>query len=435
MSGRNSDDYEKEGREWLLRNEADTALRVFRDGLAQFPGDRELLLGTAMAHIDLGDFVRAIEIVKPLLQSHPQWGDALQAMAEAHLRMGKTRRAVEFIEQATGDHERDAEFVNSLGLLLFRHGLCREAAECHRKAVERDPRFGPAYMGLGVCRHKLGDVPGAIDAIQKAVSVSPGYFEALCYLGHLLYDLRKKSEARLAWFQIPIEHLWDERAIARILPLCPGPENIERRKALRARQKELARRPAASKKGDAVAAMKKLGERMDQASLARNSEPGGGSWCCLPSLLAAPTLKLGIKLGELGGKMFERPLDTERSNLRLVRFDRSRAERYMLLLSDFLDQYPWACPKNAGIDFRDSAGSEAHRRQRDVQVFEWADVSTLLLHGKVLVAETRRRLDRKIQPTVAIVTLREAMERLKAHVPEKSIHWKAWVELRAALEP
>ena len=30
--------------------------------------------------------------------------------------------------------------------------------------------------------------------------------------------------------------------------------------------------------------------------------------------------------------MFERPLDTERSNLRLVRFDRSRAERYMLLL-------------------------------------------------------------------------------------------------------
>ncbi len=163
---RNSDDYEKEAREWLMRGDPDTALRVFRDGLSQFPGNIELLLGCGMAHIALGNFVQAVEILEPLRSKHPKWGDVLQGLAEAYFKMGRKKNALGAIEHATGEHETDPVFINSLAIMLFEQGFFKEAAACHMRAFKRDYRYAPAYMGIGVCKHKMGDIPGAVHALR-----------------------------------------------------------------------------------------------------------------------------------------------------------------------------------------------------------------------------------------------------------------------------
>lgn len=454
MTDSDSSNFEEEGRGHLLRGEAEKALAVFKKGLAKFPGDRDLFLGSAMAHIDLGNYILAIEIAEALIKENPTWGDALQALAEACLCQGKNARALECVEQATGPHEKDAAFIYTLGVLLFRHGHFQQAHECHRRALARDLMFAPAYLGLGVCRHKLGDVPAAIDAIHRAVEASPDYCEAWNYLGHLLFDTKKKSEARLAWGKIPVEKLMDANTVKRLIPLIPGPENVEIRKALRARLKQLeAVAPETDRKGVA-GAMEALGERMDQASRAKAPEGGIILWRGIPTILDGPTCELGFKLGGILGKMFAEPKDSSDPHPRMNRFDRVRAERFLLLLGDYLDQYPWVPPYNAEETLRglrenyaegqfetrpDSAlakkGEVEVQRLADLKFCELADVHGLLVYAKAVVLETRKRVDKKIQPAVAYVTLRESLERVKGHLPTKSPYWQAWIELRAALEP
>ncbi len=213
-------------------------------------------------------------------------------------------------------------------------------------------------------------------------------------------------------------------------------------------------RAAAPKTEDHTAVVEKLNKRMDQASLARTPEGPASFWCGALTLLDQPASELGWEAGNLLGKMFAVPQNHERPHPRLLRFDRVRAERFMLVLADFLDQYPWAYPHLAGRalghsrEERSSSTSLAEknslsstsrspRRSREgaIELFKWADVLLLLIYGKAVVIETRRRLDTKIKPAVAILTLREALERLKPNVPLKTVYWQAWMELRAALEP
>lgn len=452
MRNESNMDYGDEGRKVLFDGDAERALAIFKEGLAEHPGDLDLLLGTAMAHIDLGNYVRAIEVAESLVEARPTWGDALQALADACLKMGRKKRAFECILQATGIHECDAEFINTLALLLARHHLYREAAACHAKALERGPSFAPALLGLGVCRHKLGDPSGAIEAIQRAVEAAPDYFEAWCFLGHLFHDNRRKPEAKAAWGRIPIEAIQDSSMIKRLVLLCPGPENATTRKALRARLKQLEGVAPKPSKGAVAEQVERLEVKMDQDSLARAPHSGFGIWGGLLTILG-PCGNIGLELNHLVGKMYAKPVDPEKSPPRLLRFDRVRAEKYLLLLADFLSDYPWSPPYNAGNAFRgareETLGSELGsepenspatetdpeiRRRANLTLFKWADVLPLLVYGRSIVLETRRRVDKRIFPTVAVVALREALERLKPNVPSDSPYWKAWLELRATLE-
>lgn len=461
---KNSDDYEKEARGLLNRGEADTALKVLRDGLVLFPGDRELLLCVAMAQISLGNFVPAVQVLEPLRAKHPTWGDVLQGLTEAYLAMGRKKQAVEVAMDAVGAHEQDAEFVHGIGVMLYESGLFREAAACHKRALELNHSFAPSYLAYGVCAHKLGDTATAIDAVEKAVRHASDFWEAASYLGNLYYDAKRKSDAQKVWNGIPVDKLWDTVALKRLLTLSAGPEWVDKRKALRAQQKALEKAHAAEPKPEkAEAVMKKLDERMGQASLARHPRGEGRYWGGLLTLIDQPTSEVGAELCDLLSRMGTSSIDLKkRQHPSIPRLDRMLAETFLTRLADFLDLFPWFYPYNAaqqGIivepgeaatSLYDEPSAEkpvrlaeniaelpvGERRRRGLMtIFEDTDVARLMLYGKAVVVESRKRIGKKVFPHVAIVKLREAAERLKPNVPLKTEHYEAWLELRAVLEP
>ena len=55
MSIQSSGDYEERGLRLLHAGRAEEALTVFEEGERRFPGDAELLMGTAMARLRMGD--------------------------------------------------------------------------------------------------------------------------------------------------------------------------------------------------------------------------------------------------------------------------------------------------------------------------------------------------------------------------------------------
>lgn len=461
---RNSDAFEKEAIGLLNRGEAETALRVLRDGLALYPGDKDLLLGVAMAQIALGNYVPAVRVLESLRAQHPTWGDVLQGLVEAYLAMNRKKQAVEAATQAIGPHEKDSEFCHVVGGMLFEHDLYREAAACHKRALELNRGFAPAYLAYGVCAHKLGDRSAAIDAVEKAVRHAPDFWEAASFLGNIFYDSKRRADAQRVWNSIPVDKLRDPVTLKRLILLCAGPQWAEKRKALRAQQKAVEKvRSTAPRLEKAGAVLEKLDERMDLASLARHPRGEGGYWNGMLTLVDRPAGKLGLQLNELLSRMAAAKLDLKkRTHPSIQRLDRKLTESFLVGLADFLDEFPWLYAYNAaqqGIirepgkkteSLYDSSSSEepvrlagdladltpGERRRRGLaNIFGWADVARLMFYGKAVLIESRKRIGKDVFPHAAVVKLREAVERLKADVPLKTEFYEAWVELRAALEP
>lgn len=425
---KNSDEFEREAIGLINRGEADTALRVLRDGLALFPGDKDLLLGLAMANIALGNYVPAVQVLEPLRAQHPTWADPLQGLVESYLAMGRIKLAVEIAMQAIGPHEQDAEFIHGIGVMLYENDLYREARRCYQRAFELNPRYAVAFLGAAVCTHKLGDVDTAIRSVKEALRINPSYWEAASYLGHLLYDSKRRGEARQVWSAIPETKFQDPIALKRLLPLLKGPQWAEKRQSLRAQQKALEKvRLAEPKPEKAEALLVKLDERMEQASLARHPHGAGAGWGGMPTALESNVNKTGFALGKILSRVFERRADFTRGEApRIARLDKNLTETYLNGLSEYLDAYPWLFSEaNIGQDTSEGI----------LKVYELADTVALMLYAKHIVVAARKKLTKEVFPAVAIVRLREAMERLKPHVPLRTHVYEAWLELRAVLEP
>ncbi len=442
---KSSDEFEREAIALINRGEADTALRVLRDGLALFPGDKDLLLGVAMAHLALGNFVPAVQVLEPLRAAHPQWGDVHQGLVEAFLAMGRKKQAVEIAMEAIGPHEEDAEFVHGIGVMLYEHDLLREARQCYKRAFELNPQYAVAFLGAGVCTHRLGDVDTAIRCVNEALRINPSYWEAASYLGNLLHDSKRREEARQVWSGIPENKFQDPIALKRLLALLTGPQWAEKRKALRAQQKALERaRQAEPKPEKAEALMVKLDERMEQASLARRPAGEGAGWGGMPTALNEKATEIGFALGRILSRVFERRADFTRGEIpHIVRLDKNLTETYLNGLAEYADAFPWLFDaENNGAQFglgpesaRTASLSPEERRKGILKVYELADTVALMLYAKHIIVAARKKLAKGVLPQVAIVRLREAMERLKPHVPLRTHVYEAWLELRAVLEP
>lgn len=441
---RNSDEFEREAIGLINRGEADTALRVLRDGLALFPGDKDLLLGVAMAQIALGNFVPAVEVLEPLRAQHPTWGDVLQGLIEAYLSMGRKKQAVEIAKQAIGLHESDAEYVYGIGVMLYEHDLHREARVCYQRAFELNPQYAVAFLAAGVCTHKLGDIDTAIRSVKEALRINPSYWEAANYLGHIFHDSKRRAEARLVWDSIPVDKFQDLVALKRLLTLCVGPQWAEKRKALRTQQKALEKaREAEPKPEKTEALMVKLDERMDQASLALRPQGEGCLWGGMPTALQSSVNEAGFSLGRILSRVFEKRVNFAKGEVpRIARLDKNLAETYLNGLAEYLDAYPWLFD---GVDVgQGGSGSEPgstsalfdeKRRNGILKIYEYADTAALMLYAKHIVVAARKKLAKEVFPQVAVVRLREAMERLKPHVPLKTHVYETWLELRGVLEP
>ncbi|HVE12733.1 MAG TPA: tetratricopeptide repeat protein [Elusimicrobiota bacterium] len=410
-----SDEYDKQGQEHYQNGEYEAALNAFREGLARFPRDPDLVLGVAMAHIQLGDYIQACELLEGLRRRSQGWPDVLQGLAECYLCLGQKSKAMSCVEEALGV-QKDAEFLTALAVILYRHNQFKEAARCYRRGADVDPGHAPAHLGYGVCCHRTGNPGAAVEALRRAISADPSYWEAYSYLGNLLYDLRKRGESKELLGKIPVDKLWDPMAIDRLLKLYAGKEDREKKRLVEIRRREVERILQQSRERGLL---DELSEKLDRQVLKRPDPEEGAFWKGRTGAGA----RAGAELEEALARIFDAPCAFDDGRRpKIVHFDKALCEGYLAGLTRFMaDQQ------------RGLAARKARRKEDRKKLVETADAASLLFYGAEIIREMHKRFKQPIIDKSLIGKLANALKRYKIIASASPRAAAAWTTATEAL--
>lgn len=232
MSIQSSGEYEDKGIRLMNAQRHQEALAVFEEGVRRFPGDAELTMGMAMARLRLGDYAGSCAILEELRRSRPGWGEALQALTEAYLARGLTTDALRAAEEAVKRGGRDERLSNRLGRSFYQARRYREALAFYERAAELAPDWGEAWFGLGATQWALKQTASAEAALRRAVQLAPEDWQARQFLGCVLHDLGRKSEAKEMLESVPLDAPWQKPALERLVALGWWPKEPERARKL-----------------------------------------------------------------------------------------------------------------------------------------------------------------------------------------------------------
>jgi len=228
MSIQSSEEYEKQGLRLLQAEQPAEALAVFEEGTRRFPGDADLTMGTAMAHLRMGDYVRACEILEDLARTRPGSAETLQALAEAYLARGMVAEAVRAAGEAAAGARSDGRQLSRLGRSFYSRRRYREALPFYELAAEAAPDWSEAWFGLGACQWALRQAASAEAALRRAVELDPKDWQARQFLGCVLCDVGRKDEARAMLESVPLDAPWQKPALERLVALAWWPSDEAR---------------------------------------------------------------------------------------------------------------------------------------------------------------------------------------------------------------
>jgi tetratricopeptide (TPR) repeat protein len=228
MSIQSSEEYERQGVELLRSEKAEEALRVFEEGMRRFPGDADLAMGTAMARLNLGDYVRSCEILEGLRRERPRSFETLQALAEAYLARGMRGEALRAAEEAAESARTDARLLYRLGRLFYAARRYGDGLAFYERAAAVAPDWSEAWFGLGACEWSLKRSANAEAALRRAVELAPADWQARQFLGCVLCDLGRKKEAREMLESVPLDATWQKPALERLIAMSWWPSDPER---------------------------------------------------------------------------------------------------------------------------------------------------------------------------------------------------------------
>jgi Flp pilus assembly protein TadD len=227
MSIQSSEDYENKGIRLLRDERAAEALEVFEEGARRFPGDADLLMGAAMAHLNLGAFGRSCEILEGLEPSQRS-GETMQALAEAYLGRGMESEALRVAQEAADAARGDARLLYRLGRVFYSRRRYREALAFYERSAEAAPDWSEAWFGLGACQWSLKQGASAEAALRRAVELAPEDWQARQFLGCALSDLGRKAQAREMLESVPLDAPWQKPALERLIALAWWPSDEKR---------------------------------------------------------------------------------------------------------------------------------------------------------------------------------------------------------------
>lgn len=224
MSIQSSEEYEKQGLRQLHSGRPADALATFEEGMRRFPGDADLTMGTAMAHLGMGDYVRATEILEEL-NLRNRSPETLQALAEAYLARGMVHEAVRAGKEAAAGARDDARQLSRLGRTFYSRKRYREALPFYELAAEASPDWSETWFGLGACQWALRQAASAEAALRRAVELDPQDWQAKQFLGCVLCDVGRKDEARAMLQSVPLDAPWQKPALERLVALAWWPSD------------------------------------------------------------------------------------------------------------------------------------------------------------------------------------------------------------------
>jgi FkbM family methyltransferase len=188
-----------------------------------------------------GDFARAEQLTRYVLQAEPANPSALYALGVACSRLNRPAEAEGCLRRAVEVRPGHADSWNQLGGALLAQGRTAEAVPCFQQAVRLQPDLADGHNNLGNALGRLKDLDGAIACYRQVLRLRPDLAEPHYNLGTALMAKGKTPEAIAAFretirikpdFANALTNLGgllaaggeDEEALAlyrRVLQLCP----------------------------------------------------------------------------------------------------------------------------------------------------------------------------------------------------------------------
>jgi len=192
------------GRMWLARyyyqqNRFIEAKDMQAEFFKMFPEDSLTL--EAETCIEVGEFDRAIELLKKALAINPRLTGAYSDLGRVYLRQGKVDEALEIFQELTRVAPLIAEVHLNLGDALFKKGRFVEALKELKKGTKLGGGSAEVYNNIAYIHSRFGEAEEAIKAYKKALKIDPGFYYSHSGLGQIYLDKYLLDEALVEFDQ------------------------------------------------------------------------------------------------------------------------------------------------------------------------------------------------------------------------------------------
>lgn len=148
------------------------AIALFAAALAKAPRDESLLTALAIAYDKKGDWQKALEKMRVVLEVNSESARAANfvgfVMAEHGLDLNEAQKLV---QRALDSKPESGAFLDSMGWVLYRRGDAEHAVDYLERAAAAAPDDVSTLEHLGDVELKLGHRTRAIDAFKQALDV------------------------------------------------------------------------------------------------------------------------------------------------------------------------------------------------------------------------------------------------------------------------
>ncbi|MFH1726395.1 MAG: tetratricopeptide repeat protein [Elusimicrobiota bacterium] len=194
------------------------AVRVLEVANGKWPENEDIAYFLALGYDDLKRRVKAIALMKDIIERRPEHRDARFQLGAMYEKGGDIANAELHFRELLRRHPNDASALNYLGYSLADRGLKLDEAEALiRRAVELDPDRGAYVDSLGWIHHKQGRRQEALRELKAAAQLLPDDETIWDHLG----DAYRVSEDTAS--------AWESWKMAQ--SLAPGKVKVERKLA------------------------------------------------------------------------------------------------------------------------------------------------------------------------------------------------------------
>ncbi|MHC4946642.1 MAG: tetratricopeptide repeat protein [Planctomycetota bacterium] len=169
------------------------------DEVARLATGFETILSRGQAILGAGHPDRALETLRPLLETYPDHPALLNTIASVHLAAGRTGEAIDVLEASLAADPDQHVTHQNLSVAYERTGEPTRALRHAEQAAALHPAFGPAHVQRGRMLIRLDRVPEAAAPLQAALDAGVDDPDVVRMLGEVLAVLERWDEAAAAY--------------------------------------------------------------------------------------------------------------------------------------------------------------------------------------------------------------------------------------------
>jgi tetratricopeptide (TPR) repeat protein len=181
------------------QGKSERAAQMYEAALADRPDDPDLLLRLGAAQVAAGQLDAAEETLRRVANARPNSAEAEHFMGRVAFARGDLQTAQARFDRAVSLDGTRAEFHLYSAWVALEEGQFGKALERVQAALERDASLGDAYWIRGEVRLRSGAVQDALADMYRALRLKPSRHAAWAGAGEALDQLRRRSEAIVAY--------------------------------------------------------------------------------------------------------------------------------------------------------------------------------------------------------------------------------------------